>query len=172
MYRKFSVTIIEYFNPHKQPLISKNHKVLKPQMERAFMSESTNSKKVLTYRIPGEIKEKLGNGVEKIEYIKVVSFSDKLKTRGVYVCSGSNKVLEEVAPTPMQACGLITILNGKFVLIESDGETTLHFANAKSEDEVIDEVHMLSEKNGLADGISTYKKTIQKLELSGEEVMV
>jgi len=46
----------------------------------------------------------------------------------------------------MQACGLVTVLDGKFVLIHSEGETTLHFTNAKSEEEVVDEVYLLSEK--------------------------
>jgi hypothetical protein len=55
-------------------------------------------------------------------------------------------------------------MNGKFVLIESGGETTLHFADAKSEDEIIDMVHMLSEENGLADGIKRYKSMTKRIE--------
>jgi len=66
----------------------------------------------------------------------------------------------------MQACGLVTVLDGKFVLIHSEGETTLHFTNAKSEEEVVDEVYLLSEKSGLAKGISAYKRMMPKLNAS------
>ena len=36
--------------------------------------------------------------------------------------------------------------------------------NARSEDEVIDEVYLLSEKNGLAKGIAAYKKMMPRLD--------
>ena len=122
---------------------------------------------MLTFNITENIRKKLGPDARRIESIKVMRFSDSLNTRGVYVCTDDDDVLEEIAPTPLQACGLVTILNGKFVLIESGGETTLHFANARSEDEVIDLVHMLSEENGLADGIKRYKTMTRKIEPFG-----
>ena len=132
---------------------------------------ATTPRTVLTYNITENIRKDLEQNVKQIESIKVVRFSDRLNTRGVYVCTGDEDVLEEIAPTPLQACGLVTIMNGKFVLIESGGETTLHFANAPSEDDVIDQVHVLSEDNGLADGIKKYKSMIGKLEPFSKEVM-
>lgn len=126
------------------------------------------SKKVLTYTIPSQIREELGEDGLIIDRIKIISFSDKLNTRGVILCTTRDDEIEEISPTPMQACGLVTILDGKFVMIHSDGETTLHFTNAKSEDEVIDEVYMLSEKNGLAKGIAAYKKKVPMLDYSAE----
>jgi hypothetical protein len=123
----------------------------------------SQSKTILTYPIPDGIREELGEDGRIIERIKVVSFPDKQNTRGVYLCTKGDDEIEEVAPTPMQACGLVTILDGKFVLIHSGGETTLHFTNARCEDDVIDEVYVLSEKNGLAKGISAYKATVPKL---------
>ncbi|MDI6896878.1 hypothetical protein [Methanocella conradii] len=129
------------------------------------MLESTNkTKKILMYVIPDHIREELGEDGRIIDRIKVVSFQDKDNTRGVYLCTTGNDEIEEVSPTPMQACGLVTVLDGKFVLIHSDGETTLHFTNAKSEDEVIDEVYLLSEKSGLAKGIAAYKKMMPRLD--------
>ncbi len=119
---------------------------------------------MLTFNITDNIRKKLGPECRKIENIKVIRFADRMNTRGVYVCTEDDDVLEEIAPTPLQACGLVTILNGKFVLIESGGETTLHFADARSEDEIIDIVHMLSEENGLADGIKRYKSMTRRLE--------
>jgi hypothetical protein len=124
---------------------------------------SHNPRTVLTFNITESIRKKLGHNGKRIESIKVVRFSDRLNTRGVYVCTEDDDVLEEIAPTPLQACGLVTIMNGKFVLIESGGETSLHFANASSEDDVIDLVHMLSEENGLADGIKRYKKMTKQI---------
>ena len=120
-------------------------------------------KTILTYSIPGGMREELGEDGRIIDHIKVVSFPGKQNTRGVYLCTSSKDEIEEVAPTPMQACGLVTVLDGKFVLIHCGGETTLHFTNAKCEDDVIDEVYVLSEKNGLAKGIAAYKTTVQKL---------
>jgi hypothetical protein len=119
---------------------------------------------VLTFNITDNIRKKLGPEGRRIENIKVIRFSDRMNTRGVYVCTDDDDVLEEIAPTPLQACGLVTILNGKFVLIESGGETSLHFADARSEDEIIDIVHMLSEENGLADGIKRYKSMTRRIE--------
>jgi hypothetical protein len=119
---------------------------------------------VLTFNITENIRRKLGPEARRIESIKVIRFTDRLNTRGVYVCTEDDDVLEEIAPTPLQACGLVTILNGKFVLIESGGETSLHFADAHSEDEIIDMVHMLSEENGLADGIKRYKSMTRRIE--------
>ena len=126
---------------------------------------------VLTYNITDNIRKQLDREVTDIDRIKVVRFSDQLNTRGVYVCTGDDDVLEEIAPTPMQACGLVTIMNGKFVLIESNGETTLHFSNAPSEDDIIDQVYVLSEENGLADGIKRYKSSVKKMEPFTREVM-
>ena len=120
--------------------------------------------KVLTYHIPEKIREELGDDGRIIDRIKVVTFPDRQNTRGVLLCTTRNDEIEEVSPTPMQACGLVTVLDGKFVLIHSEGETTLHFTNAKSEDEVIDEVYLLSEKNGLAKGISAYKRMMPRLD--------
>ncbi|MCD1295390.1 hypothetical protein CUJ83_10305 [Methanocella sp. CWC-04] len=136
-----------------------------------MLESTTDAKKILTYRIPWEIRKQLGDDAIDLECIKIVSFSDRLNTRGVYLCTKSNEVLEEVAPTPMQAYGLVTIMNGKFVLIQSNGETTLHFSNAKNEDDVIDEVHMLSERGGLADGICAYKSMVLQVELHNAEPM-
>ncbi len=124
------------------------------------------TKKVLTYYIPDRIREELGDDGRIIDRIKVVTFPDRQNTRGVFLCTTRDDEIEEVSPTPMQACGLVTVLDGKFVLIHSDGETTLHFTNAKSEEEVIDEVYLLSEKNGLAKGISAYKRMMPKLNAS------
>jgi hypothetical protein len=121
-------------------------------------------RKVLTYTIPDRIRDELGDDGRIIDRIKVVSFPDRQNTRGVYLCTTRNDEIEEVSPTPMQASGLVTILDGKFVLIHSEGETTLHFTNARSEDEVIDEVYLLSEKNGLAKGIVSYKKMMPRLD--------
>jgi hypothetical protein len=125
---------------------------------------TTGTRTVLTFNITHNIREKLGPDARKIESIKVMRFTDRMNTRGVYVCTEDDDILEEIAPTPLQACGLVTIMNGKFVLIESGGETTLHFADAKSEDEIIDMVHMLSEENGLADGIKRYKSMTKRIE--------
>jgi len=121
-------------------------------------------KKILVYTLSDRIREELGDDGNIIDRIKVVSYPDKNNTRGVYLCTTRNDEIEEVSPTPMQACGLVTVLDGKFVLIHSEGETTLHFTNAHSEDEVIDEVYLLSEKNGLAKGIAAYKKMMPRLE--------
>ena len=93
---------------------------------------SNSPRTVLTFNITDNIRKKLGHDGKRIESIKVVRFSDRLNTRGVYVCTDDDDVLEEIAPTPLQACGLVTIMNGKFVLIESGGETSLHFSNAPS----------------------------------------
>jgi hypothetical protein len=128
-----------------------------------MMEITKETRKVLTYTIPDRIREELGDDGRIIDRIKVVSFPDRQNTRGVVLCTTRNDEIEEVSPTPMQACGLVTVLDGKFVLIHSEGETTLHFTNAKSEDEVIDEVYLLSEKNGLAKGISAYKKMMPRL---------
>ena len=114
----------------------------------------------------------MGPEGRRVESIKVMRFADRLNTRGVYVCTNDDDVLEEIAPTPLQACGLVTILNGKFVLIESGGETTLHFANAKTEDDVIDTVYMLSEENGLADGIKRFKKMTKQIEAFNNQMLV
>ena len=122
------------------------------------------TKNTLTYILPDRIREELGDDGRLIDRIKVVSFPDRNNTRGVYLCTTRNDEIEEVSPTPMQACGLVTVLDGKFVLIHSDGETTLHFTNARSEDEVIDEVYLLSEKNGLAKGIAAYKRMMPRLD--------
>lgn len=119
---------------------------------------------MLTFNITDNIRKKLGAEGRKIESIKVMRFSDRMNTRGVYVCTEDDDILEEIAPTPLQACGLVTIMNGKFVLIESGGETTLHFADARSEDDIIDLVHTLSEENGLADGIKRYKSMTRRIE--------
>lgn len=119
---------------------------------------------MLTFNITKNIRKKLGPEGQRIESIKVIRFADRMNTRSVYVCTDDDDILEEIAPTPLQACGLVTIMNGKFVLIESGGETSLHFADAKSEDEVIDLVHMLSEENGLADGIRRYKSMTRRIE--------
>jgi hypothetical protein len=119
---------------------------------------------VLTFNITENIRKKLGPEGRKIESIKVMRFSDRMNTRGVYVCTDDDDILEEIAPTPLQACGLVTIMKGKFVLIESGGETTLHFADARSEDDIIDLVHTLSEENGLADGIKRYKSMTRRIE--------
>lgn len=136
-----------------------------PIKERAHVLEYTlKNKRIFTYDIPDHIREDLGEDGRIIHHIKVVSFQDKDNTMGVYLCTRSGDEIEEVSPTPMQACGLVTILDGKFVLIHSDGETTLHFTNAKSEDEVIDEVYLLSEKTGLAKGIAAYKKMMPVLD--------
>lgn len=124
------------------------------------------TKKVIMYYIPDRIREELGDDGRIIDRIKVVSFPDRQNTRGVFLCTTRDDEIEEVSPTPMQACGLVTVLDGKFVLIHSDGETTLHFTNAKSEEEVIDEVYLLSEKNGLAKGISAYKRMMPRLNAS------
>jgi hypothetical protein len=124
------------------------------------------TKKVLTYYIPDRIREELGDDGRIIDRIKVISLPDRQNTRGVFLCTTRDDEIEEVSPTPMQACGLVTVLDGKFVLIHSEGETTLHFTNAKSEEEVIDEVYLLSEKNGLAKGISAYKRMMPKLNAS------
>jgi hypothetical protein len=121
-------------------------------------------KKVLVYKLSDRVREELGDDGHIIDRIKVVSYPDRNNTRGVYLCTTRNDEIEEVSPTPMQACGLVTVLDGKFVLIHSDGETTLHFTNAHSEDEVIDEVYLLSEKNGLAKGIAAYKNMMPRLE--------
>ena len=131
----------------------------------------TTPRSILTFFIAENVRKKLGPGAQKIESIKVVRFSDRLNTRGVYVCTEDDDVLEEIAPTPLQACGLVTIMNGKFVLIESGGETTLHFAGAPSEDEVIDQVHILSEAEGLADGIRRYKALVPRLEPLNSELL-
>jgi hypothetical protein len=136
-----------------------------------MMEPVIEPKMIMTYKIPGDIRKELGYDCNDIECIKIVSFSDRMNTRGVYLCTKNNDVLEEVAPTPMQACGLITLLNGKFVLIQSKGETTLHYVNAKNEDDIIDEVHMLSEKSGLADGINTFKSQVPRLDLDSTEMM-
>lgn len=122
------------------------------------------TKKVRTYILPDGIRDELGDDGRIIDRIKVVSYPDKHNTRGVYLCTTRNDEIEEVSPTPMQACGLVTVLDGKFVLIHSEGETTLHFTNAKSEDDVIDEVYLLSEKNGLSKGIAAYKKLVPRLD--------
>ncbi|HTY91065.1 MAG TPA: hypothetical protein VMC84_07815 [Methanocella sp.] len=122
------------------------------------------TKKFITYHIPDRIREELGDDGRIIDRIKVVSFPDRQNTRGVFLCTTRNDEIEEVSPTPMQACGLVTVLDGKFVLIHSEGETTLHFTNAKSEEEVVDEVYLLSEKNGLSRGISAYKRMMPRLE--------
>jgi hypothetical protein len=122
------------------------------------------TKRILTYTIPDRIRDELGDDGRIIDRIKVVSFPDRHNTRGVYLCTTRNDEIEEVSPTPMQASGLVTILDGKFVLIHSEGETSLHFTNARSEDEVIDEVYLLSEKNGLAKGIASYKKMMPRLD--------
>jgi hypothetical protein len=127
---------------------------------------------ILTFNLTENVRRKLGPEAKKIESIKVVRFSDRMNTRGVYVCTDDEDVLEEIAPTPMQACGLVTILNGKFVLVESGGETTLHFSNAPSEDSVIDQVHLLSENNGLADGIRRYKSMVPKIEQFSRENLI
>jgi hypothetical protein len=123
-----------------------------------------DTKKVHVYRLPDRVREELGDDGRIIDRIKVVSYPDRSNTRGVYLCTTRNDEIEEVSPTPMQACGLVTVLDGKFVLIHSEGETTLHFTNAHSEDEVVDEVYLLSEKNGLAKGIAAYKKMMPRLE--------
>lgn len=136
-----------------------------------MLKTATGPKVIHTYRIPNEIKIELGHESRNIETIKVISFQDRLNTRGVYVCMKDDEVVEEVSPTPMQACGLVTILNGKFVLIQNKGETTLHFVNARNEDDVIDEVHILSEHNGLADGIMAYKSMVRKLDPAKVEDM-
>jgi hypothetical protein len=125
---------------------------------------TTGTRTVLTFNITDNIRKKLGPDGANIESIKVMRFSDRMNTRGVYVCTNDDDILEEIAPTPLQACGLVTIMNGKFVLIEIGGETTLHFTDARSEDEVIDVVHMLSEDNGLADGIKRYKSMTRRIE--------
>jgi hypothetical protein len=125
---------------------------------------TTGMRTVLTFNITNNIRKKLGPEGRNIESIKVMRFSDRMNTRGVYVCTEDDDILEEIAPTPLQACGLVTIMNGKFVLIESGGETTLHFADASSEDEIIDLVHTLSEENGLADGIKRYKSMTKRIE--------
>lgn len=132
---------------------------------------ATTPRTVLTYNITENIRKDLDHIAKEIESIKVVRFSDRLNTRGVYVCTGDEDVLEEIAPTPLQACGLVTIMNGKFVLIESGGETTLHFTNAPSEEDIIDQVHMLSEDNGLADGIKRFKNMVKKIDPISKEVM-
>ena len=132
---------------------------------------ATTPRTVLIYNITENIRNDLDKTAKEIESIKVVRFSDRLNTRGVYVCTRDEDVLEEIAPTPLQACGLVTIMNGKFVLIESGGETTLHFTNAPSEEDVIDQVHMLSEDNGLADGIKRFKTMAKKIEPISKEVM-
>ncbi|OPY28926.1 MAG: hypothetical protein A4E28_01198 [Methanocella sp. PtaU1.Bin125] len=132
---------------------------------------NNNPGTVLVFNITENIRKKLGRNGKRIESIKVVRFSDRLNTRGVYVCTEDDDVLEEIAPTPLQACGLVTIMNGKFVLIESGGETSLHFANASSEDDVIDLVHMLSEENGLADGIKRYKQMTKKISPFNDRMM-
>ncbi len=132
---------------------------------------TTSPRTVLTFNLGESIRRKLGPEARRIESIKVMRFADRLNTRGVYVCTNDDDVLEEIAPTPLQACGLVTILNGKFVLIESGGETTLHFANAKTEDDVIDTVHMLSEENGLADGIKRYKSMTRRIEPFNNQLM-
>lgn len=132
---------------------------------------ATTPRTVLTYNISENIRKDLGKNVKEIESIKVVRFSDRLNTRGVYVCTGDEDVLEEIAPTPLQSCGLVTIMNGKFVLIESGGETTLHFTNALSEEDIIDQVHVLSEENGLADGIKRFKNLVKQMDPIRKEVM-
>ncbi len=132
---------------------------------------ATTPRTVLTYNITENIRKDLERNTKEIESIKVVRFSDRLNTRGVYVSAGDEDVLEEIAPTPLQACGLVTIMNGKFVLIESGGETSLHFTNAPSEDDVIDQVHVLSEENGLEDGIKRYKTLVKKMEPFSKEVL-
>jgi hypothetical protein len=147
-------------------------KSVKSEKEKAMMTQfATTPRTVLTYNITENIRKDLEKNVRQIESIKVVRFSDRLNTRGVYVCTGDEDVLEEIAPTPLQACGLVTIMNGKFVLIESGGETSLHFTNAPSEDDVIDQVHVLSEDNGLEDGIKRYKKMVSRMEPFSKEVM-
>jgi len=123
----------------------------------------SQTKTILTYSIPSSVREELGDDGRIIDSIKVVSFPDKQNTRGVYLCTRNHDEIEEVAPTPMQSCGLVTILDGKFVLIHTGGETTLHYTSAACEDDVIDEVYVLSEKNGLAKGIAAYKNTVLKL---------
>ncbi|HMK47804.1 MAG TPA: hypothetical protein VK436_14375 [Methanocella sp.] len=132
---------------------------------------ATTPRTMFTYNITENIRKQLKSDVKDVESIKVVKFSDRLNTRGVYVCTGGDDILEEIAPTPLQACGLVTIMDGKFVLIESGGETTLHFTNAPSEEEVIDEVYMLSEDNGLADGIRRYKSIVKKLDPFSKEML-
>lgn len=133
------------------------------------ITNPTNPRFVLTFNITDSVRRHLEGDLRKIENIKVVKFPDRLNTRGIYVCAENEDILEEIAPTPMQACGLVTIMNGKFVLIESGGETTLHFSNAPTEDDVVDHVHLLSEANGLADGIRQYKSLIQRIEPFSKE---
>ena len=123
----------------------------------------TQAKTIFTYTIPTVVREELGEDGRIIEQIRVVSYPDRQNTRGVYLCTNSHEEIEEVAPTPMYSCGLVTILDGKFVLIHSGGETTLHYTGAACEDDVIDEVYVLSEKNGLAKGIAAYKSKVMKL---------
>ena len=125
---------------------------------------TTTPRTVLTFNITENIRKKLSPDARRIECIKVVRFADRLNTRAVYVCADGEEVLEEIEPTPLQACGLVTIMNGKFVLVESGGETTLHFANAPNEDEIIDTVHSLSEENGLADGIRRFKTMTRRVD--------
>ncbi len=79
------------------------------------------TKKTLTYIIPERIREELGDDGRIIDRIKVVSLPDRQNTRSVFLCTTRNDEIEEVAPTPMQACGLVTVLDGKFVLIHSEG---------------------------------------------------
>jgi hypothetical protein len=133
---------------------------------------TTGTRTVLTFNITDNIRNKLGPEGRNIESIKVMRFTDRMNTRGVYVCTDDDDILEEIAPTPLQACGLVTIMNGKFVLIEIGGETSLHFTDAKSEDEVIDLVHMLSEENGLADGIRRYKSMTRRIEPFSDQPQV
>lgn len=140
-------------------------------MSETMTTTASTGKTVLTFRIPGDIRKELGDISNDIDCIKVVSFSDRINTRGVYICTSNNEVLEEVSPTPLHSCGLVTILNGKFVLIQSNDETTLHFVNAKSEDDVIDEVHMLSERSGLANGIVTYKSMGKQIQAICTEML-
>jgi hypothetical protein len=153
------------------------HLSLKSVKQKSTKGEATTTdfthspRTVLTFNITDNIRKKLGRDAKRIESIKVVRFSDRLNTRGVYVCTDDDDILEEIAPTPLQACGLVTIMNGKFVLIESGGETTLHFANATSEDDVIDLVHMLSEEHGLADGIKRFKTMTKRVEPFNNEML-
>lgn len=128
-----------------------------------MMDSMANQSTTLTFSIKDNIRKKHGTGSLHVESIKIVRLTDKQNTRSVYVCTGDDDVLEEIEPTPLGACGLMTIMDGRFVLIEKDGETTLHFVDAWSEEEVIDTVLLLSEKHGIADGIRTFKSKTRRV---------
>jgi len=108
---------------------------------------------------------------QHVESIKVVRLSDKENLRGVFICTDDNGIHEEIKPTPMGACGIMTFMDGRFVLIENNGETTLHFANARSEGEVIDSVLLLAEKKGLAKGIKIYKSKTQQIPMFNNKLV-